>query len=68
MLTTFGKWWAWLVARWPFDRRDALAATGATSLVHGIALLSVPSAWITAGALMLLIWSAPWLSMRKKKW
>lgn len=52
-------------ARWPFDRRDALLVVGFGSLEVGIAQLSAPAAWITAGALLLIIWAAPLLPTKK---
>ncbi len=60
------KYWAWLVTNWPIDRRDVLALAGFSTLVYGIALVSTPAAWIVSGVLMLTLWAAPWLQVRKK--
>lgn len=60
------KAWAWLVARWPFDGRDALALVGFVSLVYGVSLVSSAAGLIVAGALLLTAWAAPLLPTRKK--
>jgi hypothetical protein len=31
--------WRWMVARWPFDRRDLVGAAGFGALVYGIGLV-----------------------------
>lgn len=48
------------------DRRDGLLLAGFGSFIYGIAQLSGPAAWMTAGALLLAAWAAPWVLVRKR--